>query len=344
MGRLEERHTGDMANDVLTAHEGEADVTGTVLVVDDSPEVSRLLELILTRAGYRVLAAADGKEAVEMARTHRPDLLVLDVMMPGMDGLAVTRLLRDDPQLANVSIIMLTARGLAADKLEGLTAGADDYMAKPFDPGELLARVRGALRRARALQGVSPLSGLPGNVRIEEVIEGRLRSGERFAILYADLDHFKPFNDHYGFARGDGVLRATAQTVLEVALAVGDADTFVGHVGGDDFVVVTAPDRAADVAQALIAAFDAQVGSFYDPEDAARGHLEGEDRTGQQQRFPLMSMSIGIATTDRRRFDHYAEAVGVAAEMKAYTKRTEGSSWAMDGRADPDAVRDHDVA
>jgi diguanylate cyclase (GGDEF)-like protein len=341
---LEERRTGDVADDMLMSHEGDLDVTGTVLVVDDSPEVSRLLELILTRAGYRVLAAADGREAVEMARTHRPDLLVLDVMMPGMDGLAVTRLLRDDPQLANVSIIMLTARGLAADKLEGLTAGADDYMAKPFDPGELLARVRGALRRARALQGVSPLSGLPGNVRIEEVIEGRLRSGERFAILYADLDHFKPFNDHYGFARGDGVLRATAQTVLEVALAVGDADTFVGHVGGDDFVVVTAPERAADVAKALIGAFDAQVGSFYDAEDAARGHLEGEDRSGQRQRFPLMSMSIGIATTDRRRFEHYAEAVGVAAEMKGYTKRTEGSSWAMDGRTDPEALRDDHVA
>ena len=341
---MEEQHAGDMANDMLFEHEGDPDVTGTVLVVDDSPEVSRLLELILTRAGYRVIAAADGREAVEMARAHRPDLLVLDVMMPGMDGLAVTRLLRDDPQLANVSIIMLTARGLAADKLEGLTAGADDYMAKPFDPGELLARVRGALRRARALQGVSPLSGLPGNVRIEEVIEGRLRSGERFAILYVDLDHFKPFNDHYGFARGDGVLRATAQTVLEVALAVGDADTFVGHVGGDDFVVVTAPDRAADVARALIEAFDAQVGTFYDPEDAASGHLEGEDRSGQQQRFPLMSMSIGIATTDRRRFDHYAEAVGVAAEMKAYTKRTEGSSWAMDGRADSEASQDHHVA
>jgi diguanylate cyclase (GGDEF)-like protein len=341
---VEERTAGTMDEGMLTMQDG--DVTGTVLVVDDSPEVSRLLELILTRAGYRVVVAADGRQAVDLARSVRPDLLVLDVMMPEMDGLAVTRLLRADPQLANVSIIMLTARGLAADKLEGLTAGADDYMAKPFDPGELLARVRGALRRARALQGVSPLSGLPGNVRIEEVIEGRIRSGERFAILYADLDHFKPFNDHYGFARGDNVLRATAQTVLEVALAIGDPDTFVGHVGGDDFVVVTAPDRAADVARALIEAFDVQVHAFYDVDDADRGHLEGEDRSGQRQRFPLMSMSIGIATTDRRRFDHYAEAVGVAAEMKEFTKRTAGSSWAMDGRADPEseAAADHHVA
>lgn len=304
----------------------------TVLVVDDSPEIARMVQVVLLSAGFRVQVARDGEEALGRIKEDRPDLIILDVMMPRMDGFELTRLLRQDPSMSAVSIILLTAKGLSADRLEGLTAGADDYILKPFDVGELLARVRGVLRRTEELKAMSPLTGLPGNVLIEREIERRIEAAEDFAVLYADIDHFKAYNDRYGFARGDAVLRATAQLLQDAALEIGGPGSFVGHVGGDDFVVVTTPEGARGVAQAAIDRFDRQIPSLYDPRDAAHGYVEAQDRQGRPVRFPLVSISIGISTTERQGFAHYAEAVAVATEMKLFTKRTVGSSWAMDSR------------
>ena len=177
------------------------------------------------------------------AQERCPDLVLADVMMPNMDGFELTRRLRQDPRTASVSIIMLTARGLSADKLEGFAIGADDYIVKPFDTPELLARIRGVLRRSRDMRAQSPLTGLPGNVRIEEEIDGRVDQGIPFAILYADLDHFKAFNDHYGFMRGDQVIQSSARLFEEVSSDETGGAAFVGHVGGDDFVVVARPAR-----------------------------------------------------------------------------------------------------
>src|SRR2546426_11392825 len=174
-----------------------------LLVVDDDPFIARLLEIELAAAGYQVRVANDGEQAIQLVQQDAPDLVITDVMMPHVDGFELTRLLRQDPRTSAVSVIILTARGLSADKLEGFAIGADDYIVKPFDTPELLARVRGGLRRAREMRAQSPLTGLPGNVRIEEEIEGRVESRREFAILYADLDHFKAYNDHYGFMRGD---------------------------------------------------------------------------------------------------------------------------------------------
>ncbi len=305
-----------------------------VLVVDDDPFIARLLEIELRAAGYEVRVAADGVQALEAAQQRSPDLVLADVMMPNMDGFELTRRLRLDPRTASVSVIMLTARGLSADKLEGFSVGADDYIVKPFDTPELLARIRGVLRRAREMRASSPLTGLPGNVRIEEEIEGRVSSERPFAILYADLDHFKAFNDHYGFMRGDQVIQFTARLVQEASLEVSNGEAFVGHVGGDDFVVVCSPGSAEAVAQAIVDRFDEGSPSLYDEADASRGHIEVTNRRGELQRFPLLSVSIGIASSDQREFVHYAEAVAVATEMKAYTKATAGSSWAQDRRTD----------
>ena len=308
----------------------------SVLVVDDDPFIARLLDIELRAAGYEVGVASDGREALEAASASCPDLVLCDVMMPNMDGFELTRALRQDPRTAHVSIIMLTARGLSSDKLEGFSAGADDYIVKPFDTPELLARVRGVLRRAREMRAQSPLTGLPGNVRIEEEIERRVEDGEEFAILYADLDYFKAYNDHYGFMRGDRVIQSTARLIQDVAVAIAGPDTFVGHVGGDDFVVVTVPNHATEIAERLVSGFDAEAPVMYDPDDAARGHIEVENRRGEMQRFPILSISIGVASTANRRFQHYAESVALATEMKAYTKATAGSSWAMDRRKPED--------
>ena len=304
----------------------------TILVVDDDPDIARFVEVNLRSVGYDVLVASDGEEALSRAEEVRPDLVLLDVMMPRVDGFEVAQRLRRNPRTANTSIIMLTAKALSSDKVLGLTSGADDYIIKPFDPIELLARVKTTLRRARDMRSLSPLTGLPGNIRIQDEIQRNIDEDIPFSVLYCDLDHFKAYNDHYGFVKGDRVIQATARILQEAVEEYARAEGFVGHVGGDDFVVVLPPD-VADVAAARICErFDQEISSFYDREDLKRGYVEVEDRQGTLQRFSLIGVSIGVATTSRRKFSHYGEAVDVATEMKQYAKRQSGSSFAVDRR------------
>ena len=304
----------------------------SLLVVDDDPFIARLLEIELKAAGYDVRVASDGEQALAAAQERPPQLVLADVMMPNMDGFELTRRLRQDPRTATVSVIMLTARGLSADKLEGFAIGADDYIVKPFDTPELLARIRGVLNRASDKRALSPMTGLAGNVAIEDEIEGRVSSGDPFAILYVDLDRFKSYNDRYGFLRGDEAIRETARVIGEAASQIVGADTFVGHAGGDDFVVVVPPDQATATAQQIVQAFDEMVPALYDVDDRTNGYVEVTNRRGDLQRFPILTLSIGIASTEKRAFRHYAEAITVAIEMKQYTKESGASSWSIDRR------------
>jgi diguanylate cyclase (GGDEF)-like protein len=254
-------------------------------------------------------------------------------MMPRVDGFEVAQRLRRNPRTANTNIIMLTAKALSSDKVLGLTSGADDYIIKPFDPIELLARVKTTLRRAKDMKALSPLTGLPGNIRIQEEIQRKVDDEIPFAVLYCDLDNFKAYNDHYGFARGDRVIVAAARILQEVVEDMAKADGFVGHVGGDDFVVVLPPEVAEQAAAGMCQRFDREVRHFYDREDLERGWVEVEDRQGVLQRFGLIAISVGVASTARRKFSHYGEAVDVATEMKQFAKRQPGSSFAVDRRS-----------
>jgi diguanylate cyclase (GGDEF)-like protein len=305
-----------------------------ILVVDDDPDIARFVEVNLRSAGYDVAVAGDGEEALERATELRPDLVLLDVMMPRIDGFEVAQRLRRSPSTANASIIMLTAKALSADKVTGLQAGADDYIIKPFDPIELLARVKGTLRRAKEMRNLSPLTGLPGNIRIQEEIERQVRDGNDFAVLYCDLDNFKAYNDQRGFVRGDRLIQATARIIQDAVVEQAGSDGFIGHVGGDDFVAVVAPGVAEETAGSICQRFDQVREGFYDPEDLERGFIRIEDRKGVMQDVPLVAISVGIASTDRRRFAHYGEAVAVATEMKSFAKRDPGSTYAVDRRTD----------
>src|SRR4249919_4071960 len=257
----------------------------SILVVDDDPDIARFVEVNLRSAGYEVSVASDGEEALEKAAGLRPDLVLLDVMMPRIDGFEVAHRLRRNPHTSNTSIIMLTAKALATDKVLGLTAGADDYIIKPFDPIELLARVKGTLRRAKEMRNLSPLTGLPGNIRIQEEIERMVREESPFAVLYADLDNFKTYNDQKGFVRGDRLIQSTARIIQDAIVEFDPGEGFVGHVGGDDFVAVVNPDIAEQVAKRICERFDGSRSGFYEPEDVQRGYVEVEDRKGKLQRL-----------------------------------------------------------
>lgn len=303
-----------------------------ILVVDDDPDIATFIAVTLTRAGYEVAVAHDGREALEAVDARRPDLVLLDVLLPTLDGFEVATELRRRARLIGMAIIVVTARGLAADRLRGLELGVDDYIVKPFEPEILLARVRAALRRLSEMRSLSPLTGLPGTVLIEEEIRRRLRSGEPFALLYADLDHFKALNDTKGWDVGDRVILATAAIVEEAAVRFAGPDGFVGHIGGDDFVALVPPEVAEEAAAWICGRFDEAVRCFYAPDELERGAVLAADRRGEPVSHPLATVSIGIATTAVRSFSDFGEVVAAATETKQAAKRRDGSCFAVDRR------------
>jgi len=310
------------------------DAVSTVLVVDDDLDIARFIEVNLKLEGFDVLLAHDGEQALGIITAGLPDLALLDVMMPRIDGVELCRRLRSDPLTASLPIIMLTAKSLSADKVVGLTAGADDYIIKPFDTLELVARVRSTLRRNAEMRAVSPLTGLPGNHRINEEIAARAASEQPFAVCHVDLDNFKAFNDRYGWLRGDDVITLLAAALKQAGAEVQGGVPFIGHVGGDDFVVICNPDEVEQFASRTLQLFDDGVRSRHDPNDVANGYISIVDRQGNERRFPLVSVSIGVAMTGRRTFRDHREIVAVATEMKGVAKGTIGSAIAIDRRTD----------
>jgi DNA-binding response OmpR family regulator len=303
-----------------------------ILVVDDDPDILQFVRVNLELEGFTADTAGGGRAALEEAKARPPDLVLLDVMMPEMDGLTVLRRLRQMPVTANVPVIILTAKALSEDKIRGLDLGADDYITKPFDVEELVARVRTVLRRAQQMRDLSPLTGLPGNFRIARELETRVEEGGAFAIVHADLDNFKAFNDHYGFMRGDSVIKFAARALLNAAQECRDPNAFVGHVGGDDFVAVMDPDFVEEFCKATILTYDDGILDFYDTSDALQGYIEVTDRRGERHAFPVSSISLGVATNLRRKISSEWEASAIASEMKEYAKRQSGSSYQIDRR------------
>jgi diguanylate cyclase (GGDEF)-like protein len=314
-------------------------MTKRILIADDEPNVRQLLELVLRGQGYEVTLATNGAQLVRMAQERVPDLVLVDLMMPQLDGYEAIRQLRNDTRTAHLPMLILTAKSALDDVVVGFETGADDYITKPFNIPELLARIKGQLRRADQPPVRNPLTGLAGNTLLTEELKYRLKQGEPFAYLYADLDNFKAFNDTYGPSRGDRVITLMADVLTEVVRMHGGSGDFIGHVGGDDFAILTTPDLLDTLCQTILNIFDQRVRQLYDPEDLERGYLQGSDRQGVPRRFPIISISIGVATNRHRSFADYEELSRVAAEMKQFAKQEPGSFYAVDVRG----LRDQQV-
>jgi len=315
-------------------------MTKRILIADDEPNVRQLLELVLRGQGYDVTLATNGAQLVRLAQERVPDLVLVDLMMPQLDGYEAIRQLRNYTRTAHLPMLILTAKSTLDDVVVGFETGADDYITKPFNIPELLARIKGHLRRADQPPVRNPLTGLAGNTLLTEELKYRLKQAEPFAYLYADLDNFKAFNDTYGPARGDRVIKLMADVLTEVARAHGGSGDFIGHVGGDDFAILTTPDLLDTLCQNIISIFDQRVRHLYDPDDLERGYLQGSDRQGVPRRFPIISISIGVATNRHRSFADYEELSRVAAEMKQFAKQEPGSFYAVDVRG----LRDQQVS
>lgn len=306
-----------------------------ILVVDDEPDIRDVLRLTLEGEGYTVHEACDGQEALLQVQRVNPHLILLDFKMPRLDGVGVCQTLKKDILLQHLPVIMLTSKGEIADKVQGIDAGADDYVVKPFDPMELSARVRMILRRTARSLDANPLTKLPGNVSILEELQARLDQGKPIAACYIDLDNFKAFNDSYGFERGDELLRATARILLITMRDLGTPEDFLGHIGGDDFVLLTIPACVEKIAKRIIADFAQTAPSLYDERDRTRGFVEAEDRDGKSRHFPLATISVAVVTNEQRTLKHVAEVAQIGAELKEWAKLHGGNRWVKDRRGEP---------
>ncbi len=307
-----------------------------VLVVDDDEQVLRLVKRVLDRAGFECLTISDGKLAHDAAVEWRPDIILLDLMLGDITGDQIMEQLREDFRTRLIPVVFLSVRDSLKDKVEHLLSGADDYVTKPFVPEELVARLRAVMSRATTARGLSPLTGMSGNSDILREISRRLGLGQRFAVLYPDIDAFKSYNDHYGFLRGDDVIKTLSTIILEVLEEHHSPQHFAGHVGGDDFVILTEPGLAETLATEITQRFDAAVPALYDPVDRERGWIESEERNGNMLRTPLVSVSIGIVIAEPGSYSSAAAVAARASEVKGVAKRMPGSKWVLDRRRPPE--------
>ena len=305
-----------------------------ILVVDDDEDIASFVAFNLKVHGFEVMRARDGQHALEVMETRRPDLAVVDWMMPNMNGVELTRRLRAEPLTSALPVIMLTAKGMTVDKVVGLTAGVDDYLVKPFDTAELIARVSSTLRRNKEFREVSPLTGLPGNARVRREIVDRMKAGGDYSVGYIDIDRFKSVNDVYGFDRGDEFITALAGSLHRAVAATGRPPIFLGHIGGDDFVFICAPDQVLPLTKRTVTDFEQAADQLYDPGDAEQGYIEVPDRRGNKNKAALVTLSIGVAqaTVEGRKFTDPRVVIAVASEMKKVAKSQPGSYVAIDRR------------
>jgi diguanylate cyclase (GGDEF)-like protein len=292
------------------------------------------LEATLEGPSFTVVHCASEAEVLGLAAERSVDLVAAPFSLPPDGGLAFSRRLRQNLTSVGLPVVLVLASDDAAARAACAEAGVDDYLAPPLAPAEVHTRL--CLARARALRMVlvNPLTGLPGNQEIHRRLEESIGERRPFAACYVDLDNFKAFNDHYGFKQGDLVIIFVARILVDAVQELGSPDDFVGHIGGDDFLLLTTPERVSAISARAITRFDAEIGHLYRKEDLLRGYILTWDRGGNVQETPIMSLSVAVATNAHREIRHIGEVGAILADLKQYVKLLPGSNYVVDRRTD----------
>jgi PleD family two-component response regulator len=286
-----------------------------LLVVEDDIDIANMLKIYFTGLQYDVDVANRGADALEKTKHVLPHLIVLDIMLPDIDGYEVCRHLRTSTRTSHIPVIFLTQKDERSDKLQGLELGADDYITKPFDIEELKLRVMGAIRRSERESLTDPRSGLPAGRLIEEQLRRIIRE-ENWALLDVRISDFEPFRDVYGFVAGDDVLRFTAMLIGETVDEVGSSADFIGHAGGDNYIIITTNQSAAALKQKLKSRFAADVLTHYNFIDRQQGFMQAPKTDGGMEKVPFMTFAIGIVSPSQQSFADIREITELAAEAR----------------------------
>jgi PleD family two-component response regulator len=286
-----------------------------LLVVEDDNDISNMLKIYFTGLGYDVDVAPRGMEALEKTHSVLPHLIVLDIMLPDIDGYEVCRRLRQSTRTSHIPVIFLTQKDERSDKLQGLELGADDYITKPFDIEELKLRVQGAIRRSEREALTDPRSGLPAGRLIEEQLRLTIRKNG-WAYMDIRINYFDQFKDVYGFVAADDVLRFSAMIMSEVVDEVGSSSDFIGHAGGDNFVIITGADTSDKIRDRLKTRFAEEVQTHYNFMDRQQGFILAANGDNQVEKAPFMTFSIGIVTPKQQSFADIREITELAADVR----------------------------
>ena len=286
-----------------------------LLIVEDDFDIANMLRIFFTGLHYEVDVAPRGTVALEKTRQNLPHLIILDIMLPDIDGFEVCRILRTNTRTSHVPIIFLTQKDERRDKLQGLELGADDYITKPFDIEELKLRVQRAITRAEQQSLTDPRSGLPAGRLIEEQLRRIIRE-QGWALMDARINHFDAFQEAYGFVAGDDALRFTAMLINDVVDQRGLSNDFIGHTGGDHFIVITDESTADGLRLALKSRFAEEILTHYSFLDRQQGYILAADENGQQVKTPLMTLAVGIVSPSKHQFADIREITELAAEAR----------------------------
>jgi len=288
---------------------------GRVLVVEDDFDISSMLQLYFKTQGYEVYVAPRGGVALEMTRQNMPNVIVLDIMLPDIDGYEVCRQLRTNLRTSHIPIIFLTQKDERNDKIQGLELGADDYITKPFDLEELRLRVRNTIKSAEVASLTSPSTGLASGRLIEQQLRELMRKQD-WGVLYIGIHGLGAFNEVYGFVAGEEVLRFTGMLLNDVIDEMGTADDFIGHIGGDNFIIITRKELVDPLRTEIAQRFDENVGTHYDFMTRMQGYLVIKDDDGEEEHVPLMTLQIGALTIEDGPFTDIREITEAAAEVR----------------------------
>jgi PleD family two-component response regulator len=291
---------------------------GRILIVEDDFDISNMLNIFFTGQGYEVEVAARGNDALEICRRQLPDLVVLDIMLPDMDGYAVCKEMRTTTRTSHIPIIFLTQKDERSDRIAGLELGADDYITKPFDIEELMLRVGTAIRTHQRLNMTSPTTGLPSARLIEEQLRSLMRS-DSWALLLVGIENLAAFNDVYGFVAGDEVLRFTVMLMNDVVNQLGTLEDFIGHASGDTFILITMAEDPERLQDQLRSRFDEEIQAHYNFMDREQGHITMPDGSAA----PLMRLSIGMVSPETQTFSDIREITETAAEYRRLDQTAE---------------------
>lgn len=288
---------------------------GRLMIVEDDIDISNMLRIYFQSQGYDVAVAQRGEDALEMCRQQLPHIIVLDIMLPDMDGYDVCRNLRGNLRTSHIPIIFLTQKDERSDKIHGLELGADDYITKPFDLEELKLRVKNALTRAQYESLTNATTGLPSGRLIEDQLRQLVRRDD-WGIIYAGIRGFSDFKDEYGFVAGEEVLRFMAMVLGKAVDEAGTPSDFIGHIGGDDFIVVASSrEHVPQIVQEFEKRFDAEVGTHY-------------DWRARQQGVEMMSLAIGVISSADGPFYDIREITEAASSARREAKQLEGPAEA----------------
>ncbi len=301
-----------------------------LIIITTDPNIKKQLKKILLVTDYNVYYFSDVRQALETIYNEIPDLVLIEAITNPFIEIGIINSLKADPIFVSMNVIAIVDCQFQTDDWKNFLV--DDYIRINDLEADLLMRINLTFERIERVIATSPLTKLPGNLVIQREIQRRLDRGDIFALAYADLDNFKPFNDKYGFSRGDDVIKMLGRLILNLVRSDQPIGSFVGHIGGDDFVYIMSPDKIEATTQKIITTFEKLVQNFYDEADIRKGYIESVSRDGKKQIFPLMSVSVGITSNQFRYFSHFSEMAETASNIKSYAKKQKDRRYAIDRR------------